>query len=470
MTRKDVQDNLKREKQDLVAMRRKCRLTHKQNQQMEVQIRTQDKQIQSQMFVMNNLRQGIDYLKEHCSRDRADDLILGCQWSQWTEWSECTKTCGGGNVKRVREKLPGLGSCDGASEQIQVCENEACPLENDANSLVMIIGGETAVSRENEHSSSVEIIGPNGLCKRSGVPDLPEARGKLCAAYDPSGAVIVCGGGERFWRPNANCWHLEAGLTTQWVAIPQMYPVHGAATAFFQSKFWVLGGSTGDDSYDHTITDKVQAYNPRTQVWSVEEPLTSARHKACAVAIDENLIITGGTMLGLGKVKPVWLAEIGTRTAEKFDGSAWSSLPSMNRAKVEHGCTVATVAGARGVLVVGGATGADMVEFMDWEEQSEWRELGKLNRGRGMMPGVSFIGGTLSVIGGYSWPGGVDMIEEWDDDKEEWIPKAGFKIKYPRYLIFFDNFFLISHTIFRYNHATVTVPGEMFPQCINPEI
>ena len=78
-----------------------------------------------------------------------------------------------------------------------------------------------------------------------------------------------------------------AGLTTEWQAIPQMYPVHGAATAFFQGKFWVLGGSTGDDNYDHTITDKVQAYNPRTQHWSVEEPLTSSRHKACAVAIGQ---------------------------------------------------------------------------------------------------------------------------------------------------------------------------------------
>ncbi len=37
-----------------------------------------------------------------------------------------------------------------------------------------------------------------------------------------------------------------------------MYPVHGAAVAFFQGKFWVFGGSTGDDSYDHTITDKVR--------------------------------------------------------------------------------------------------------------------------------------------------------------------------------------------------------------------
>jgi hypothetical protein len=93
------------------------------------------------------------------------DVILGCQWSEWTAWSECTKTCGGGNVQRVREKLPGLGSCTGASEEITLCDNEVCPLENDDNSLVMVIGGETVASRENEHSSSVEIVGPNGLCR-----------------------------------------------------------------------------------------------------------------------------------------------------------------------------------------------------------------------------------------------------------------------------------------------------------------
>ena len=46
-----------------------------------------------------------------------------------------------------------------------VIQNDACPLENDGESLVMVIGGETVVSRENEHSTSVEILGPNGLCK-----------------------------------------------------------------------------------------------------------------------------------------------------------------------------------------------------------------------------------------------------------------------------------------------------------------
>jgi len=233
----------------------------------------------------------------------------------------------------------------------------------------------------------------------------------------------------------------------------KLYPVHGAATAFFRGKFWVFGGSTGDDSFDHTITDKVQAYNPRSQSWGVETvPMGGPRHKACAVAIDDHVVVTGGTLLGLGKVKPSWLAEIGSRTAEAFDGQQWTRLPPMNRAKVEHGCTVATMSGARGIVVVGGASGSEVVEFFDWENRSlkdaKWVVKGRLNRGRGMMPGVGFIGGQLSVIGGYSWPGGVKLVETWDDDQEEWV-KSPHELKYPRF-----------------NHGTVTVPGDMFPQCL----
>ena len=79
LTRKDVQDKLKKEKEDLVAMKRKCRLTNKQNNEMTVKVRTQEKQIQAQRFVMNNLRNGIDYLKEHCKRDTADSKLFFMQ-------------------------------------------------------------------------------------------------------------------------------------------------------------------------------------------------------------------------------------------------------------------------------------------------------------------------------------------------------------------------------------------------------
>ena len=51
--------------------------------------------------------------------------------------------------------------------------------------------------------------------------------------------------------------------------------------------------------------------------------------------------------------------------------------------KVEHGCAVATIAGTRGIVVVGGATGDDVVEFLDWDTRDKWVQLGKLNRGRG---------------------------------------------------------------------------------------
>ena len=51
--------------------------------------------------------------------------------------------------------------------------------------------------------------------------------------------------------------------------------------------------------------------------------------------------------------------------------------------QVEHGCSIATIGEARGILVAGGATGDDVVEFFDWEEQTEWKTLGKMNRGRG---------------------------------------------------------------------------------------
>ena len=44
-----------------------------------------------------------------------------------------------------------LGSCDGDSSQTTDCgDNIDCPLENDENSLVVVIGGETVASRENE--------------------------------------------------------------------------------------------------------------------------------------------------------------------------------------------------------------------------------------------------------------------------------------------------------------------------------
>lgn len=49
-----------------------------------------------------------------------------------------------------------------------------------------------------------------------------------------------------------------------------------------------------------------------------------------------------------------------------------------------------------------------------------------------MMPGIGYIGGKLSVIGGYSWPHGVEIIEQWDEDNEVWVKNQTLKLNYPR--------------------------------------
>lgn len=89
---------------------------------------------------------------------------------------------------------------------------------------------------------------------------------------------------------------------------------------------------------------------------------------------------------------------IGSPKVEQFDGTSWTELPSMNRAKVEHGCTVATIDDSRGILVVGGATGDDLVEFLDWEKRQSWKTLGKINRGRGEVFPPVFLNYTYLVV------------------------------------------------------------------------
>ncbi len=52
-------------------------------------------------------------------------------WTDWTEWTPCTKTCGGGSRKKVREcvlpKSEDPSKCSGDSEMVESCNEDTCP-------------------------------------------------------------------------------------------------------------------------------------------------------------------------------------------------------------------------------------------------------------------------------------------------------------------------------------------------------
>ena len=85
------------------------------------------------------------------------------------------------------------------------------------------------------------------------------------------------------------------------------------------------------------------------------------------------------------------------------------------------------------------------------------------------MPGVGFIGGELSILGGYSWPGAVDLVERWDEDREEWVRRSNNSLLQLTYVLPSCSMYIScsSHKIkyARFNHGTITVPGDMFPNC-----
>ena len=55
-------------------------------------------------------------------------------WSPWTNYTMCSKTCGGGKMKRTRECLADDGMCSGVKvtapeEDVKDCSATRCPGE-----------------------------------------------------------------------------------------------------------------------------------------------------------------------------------------------------------------------------------------------------------------------------------------------------------------------------------------------------
>eukprot|EP00930_Biecheleria_cincta_P069571 TRINITY_DN5729_c0_g1_i1.p1 TRINITY_DN5729_c0_g1~~TRINITY_DN5729_c0_g1_i1.p1 ORF type:complete len:1828 (-),score=246.14 TRINITY_DN5729_c0_g1_i1:262-5436(-) len=63
------------------------------------------------------------------------DCDVDCSWSDWNTWGQCSTDCGEGHQTRTRTvatQARGMGaSCQGADQDIQVCNQAACPSQCD---------------------------------------------------------------------------------------------------------------------------------------------------------------------------------------------------------------------------------------------------------------------------------------------------------------------------------------------------
>jgi len=383
-----------------------------------------------------------DYYKNHCP-----GVTPGCKWGDWSPWGACIE----GKRVRRRPRLVGEGSCDGEEMETEegCVESESDNwLENPLN-VAYTFGGRTA---EKEGEPGAQVFSNTIDCA---APAFPAWRERMTAAYSQGQGIMACGGLTNTGDPADECW-VFTEENQAWVpAASSGTASSGAVSSWYKGEYWMLGGTAAklDDKpkvYKQNLVKQAMIYNPSTKAWTVSEDgaLKEIVQDACMVNIAdddnaENLVITGGTERKIQFDKKLH----GKKTAYVFnDNAKWDPLPNMKVGRASHSCSVATIGGSLGIVVAGGSNDGDSVEFLDWDEKKKWTKLARLSRQRRVGPGMAFIRGKLSLIGGYTWPESVGNVELFDADEEVWTVDGESQGN-------------------RFNHVALTVPASLLPQC-----
>jgi len=390
---------------------------------------------------------------------RCGNVKVGCSWAEWGPWQGCI---GEMNYElRTRERHFGpiyeSNVCLGedTENRTAVCEDtHDVEWWEQEDTMAVMVGGEA------DGVHNVAVLNGTDVCDTA-VAQFTYARTRPALAYTRSTAmnaastdfILVCGGIVTYspsWAGvDSSCYKLSRGIMPQWAHAGHLkQAVAGAAMAWYQGEMWLVGGARGDDSLDGTeISDKVQIYNPSTMRWRYHrENFPRQVNRACAIAIDGSLVVTGGTNRKIRSQDKKWQGSQTTYVYDRQAGRGWLVGPSMREKRAGHGCELAYVNGLKGVMVAGGTNAGDTAEFLDWGNSGLWTTVKRLFKQRKFGLGLAYVGGNLTAVGGYYWPSAVQELEQYDEDREDWAVTN-------------------LQTEGRFNHGTVTVPGNMFPWC-----
>eukprot|EP00090_Calanus_glacialis_P005309 TRINITY_DN14118_c0_g1_i3.p1 TRINITY_DN14118_c0_g1~~TRINITY_DN14118_c0_g1_i3.p1 ORF type:complete len:452 (-),score=116.15 TRINITY_DN14118_c0_g1_i3:68-1423(-) len=395
-------------------------------------------------MIVQNTQEMVSYYQSHCP-----GVTPGCKWGEWGEWGSCVE----GMRSRRRPKLIGEGNnCEGEETETE----EGCvEVESDnwlegTDNVAYVFGGR--LTTEGGEAEAVVLSGSSD-CK---APAFPAWRQRMTAAYAPGQGIMACGGLTSGGSPSDECWTFTEGNKV-WAQAPSSgTPLSSAVSSWYKGEFWMLGGTSAkeDDKpklYKQKMVAEAMKFNPGTQTWSVliDQFLVEPVQGACMVNIEdpeagETLVLTGGTDKKIQYDKKI----AGKKATYMYNDAkpSWQFLPLLKIARASHSCSVATIGGSLGIVVAGGSNDGDSVEFLDWDEKKKWIKIPRMSRQRGIGPGMAFIRGKLSMIGGYTWPEAVNDVEMFDSDEEKWNVDSKSQEK-------------------RFNHVALTVPSALLPQC-----
>ena len=292
---------------------------------------------------------------------------------------------------------------------------------------VLVTGGLTNSSA----TASSELLGSN--CS---IPDLPYERSGHITALTTDGTVIACGGETLIDEdvvPDTTCLMLDLE-SKQWVPhskTPEARITH-SATATIEDAVVIVGlkplDGTNDPSFAQTflhLTDNYWGawYYNYDAVLSGDNSY-AVGFGACAVALEENkFLVIGGS--------PAILGSEATRVMEcdlMDAGSVCTLWPPLSQPRVSHACQKL----GSNIIISGGAHGDAIISstsILNIETKTEHLG-GDMNKPRASF-GMALMNGTVLAFGGETVSSTkysqdrvkTRSIEEWDEDKEQWMTR-----------------------------------------------
>lgn len=177
---------------------------------------------------------------------------------------------------------------------------------------------------------------------------------------------------------------------------------NGPAGGVIDGLFYVAGGSSLDGSGSVSV---LEAYDPRTDVWTLKAPLPTARRAVGSAVLRGRLYVVGGISSTLGTVGTVEAYDPATNT--------WTTRAPLSAPRSEL-----VVGEIDGILyAVGGATSAGPVSIVEAYDPATntWSPKRSLPVARRWSQGA-VVRGKLYVIGGYTTGGhtALSIVETFD--------------------------------------------------------